>query len=66
VISAAAPQKRMREKLIQSLSIDLALGSRGAASVEGEAEALQHQIVEKRIARSGIAGNRLLSQRDKT
>lgn len=58
--------KRMREKFGQSLSIDLALSSRGAVPVEGEAEALRHQIIEKRIARSGIAGNRLLSRRDKT
>jgi hypothetical protein len=57
---------RVREKRAQNRAIGLASGSSRAVPVEGDAAPLQHQIVEQPFARSCVAGNWLLSRRDKT
>jgi hypothetical protein len=56
----------MREKCVQNRDIGLASGSGRTVPVEAGAKALQHQIVEQRIAGTCVAGNWLLSWRDKT
>ena len=56
----------MREKCFQNALIDLAPRCHRSIRIQGKAQAIAHQIVEERIARSGIARNRLLARRDKT